>query len=362
MSGFKHGDAATVSLANKLNYKISFFQVPSNAEVSFKSMLTNFSDNFASTWDRKDVYGRMDPIQVFQGTRRSINLAWDIVSGDSYEGRENMRKISILMNMLYPSYEGDGGKAGLINTAPVFKIKFLNLITDSGNKKGKAGASAKTAGLVGTVDGFTFSPDLQYGFHGTPDAMNETVEGISRTAKKDQLSIYPKVINMSCTFHVTHTHQLGWTTSGKPRSAGFPYDVRMNENIPKSSFEAGMRGVYKARDEADAVHKDAQLKLDKAFEELAEQVESGALSEGAAYRLELERALEEAGQPDSRYSDPSFKSFLEDETKGQSDWQEYMTKVNTRGRKRGNAVLKAYDEAASKKMDAKLKKWLDRRK
>ena len=168
---------------------------------------------------------------------------------------------------------------------------------------------------------------------------------------------------MSCTFHVTHTHQLGWTTSGKPRSAGFPYDVRMNENIPKSSFDAAIRGIYKADADAKKVREAGLTKLDKAFEELAEQVESGALpTEGAAARLELERALEEAGMPKEwRYSDSSFKSFLEDETKDQSDWQEYMTKVNARAHKRGHAVIKAHDEALSKEMDAKLKKWLDGR-
>jgi hypothetical protein len=234
---FRHGRAGDMMLANKLNYRISFFQVPSNKEVSFKSMLTNYSDNFSSRWDRKEVYGRMDPIQVFQGTTRSINVAWDVVSADAYEARENLRKISMLMNMLYPSYESDGDRAGLINTAPVFKVKFLNLITNTGQSKGGAGSDAKTAGLAGTIDGFQFAPVLEYGFHGHPPDLNQKVEStlknMSSTAQLDNLSIYPKVINMSCVIHVSHQHQLGWTTTSKPRSAGFPYDVRINEIIPE---------------------------------------------------------------------------------------------------------------------------------
>ena len=243
---FRHGTPGDMSLANRLNYRISFFQVPSNREVSFKSMLTNYSDNFSSNWDRKEVYGRMDPIQVFQGTTRQISLAWDVVSADSYEARENLRKISMLMNMLYPSYENEKvGRAGLINTAPVFKVKFLNLITNTGQGKGGAGSDAKTAGLAGTIDGFQFAPVLEYGFHGHPPTLNEKVESslknMSSTAQLDNLSIYPKVINMSCVIHVSHQHQLGWTTTSKPRSAGFPYDVRINEIIPEGSAHRQQR-------------------------------------------------------------------------------------------------------------------------
>lgn len=358
MSKFKHGDPATLSLANKLNYKISFFQVPSNLEVSFKSMLTNFSDDFSCTWDRKEVYGRMDPIQVFQGTRRSINLAWDVVSTDAYEARENMRKISILMNMLYPSYEADGNTAGLINTAPVFKIKFLNLITDTGNTQQGAAGDAKTSGLVGTVDGFQFTPSLEYGFHGTPPDMLVQTEGVSSTAIKDELSIYPKVINMSCVFHVTHTHKLGWTTTGEARSAGFPYDVRANEVIPEfrtRTLAELQQMISLAERVADEDSVESSRVLDEAFDRLS----------AAPVAPDTRRQLEKIGanlRDETGLGESGFKNILE--TKAEDKITESINALVQGEKKRRNAQTQDPDllqERLDDKIKAKLERALLRR-
>ena len=48
--------------------------VPSGQIVEFKAFITGLSDNYSSKWNAQDVYGRMDPIATFQGTRRNINV------------------------------------------------------------------------------------------------------------------------------------------------------------------------------------------------------------------------------------------------------------------------------------------------
>ena len=60
----------------------------------------------------------------------------------------------------------------------------MNLIQDA-----KSGG-----GLMGTMSGLTATPDFELGFF-TSD---------------DNSKVYPKVIDLSCTFYPLHEHLLGW--------------------------------------------------------------------------------------------------------------------------------------------------------
>ena len=91
----------------------------------------------------------MDPIRNFKGTSRSITLGWDVVAADLTEAKANMNNSSKLLAMLYPSYETTGtslnektptkpakevkqlqkNNAALIKAAPLFQLKFANLIS-----------------------------------------------------------------------------------------------------------------------------------------------------------------------------------------------------------------------------------------
>jgi calcineurin-like phosphoesterase len=42
-----------------------------NRIVEFKAFLTTLNQNFSSTWNSEDVYGRNDPIATFQGTQEN---------------------------------------------------------------------------------------------------------------------------------------------------------------------------------------------------------------------------------------------------------------------------------------------------
>ena len=60
------------ALSTQFKYNIEFFHMPSGESVSFKAFLTNFSDSFEADWGEEEVYGRMDPIMTFQGTKRFL--------------------------------------------------------------------------------------------------------------------------------------------------------------------------------------------------------------------------------------------------------------------------------------------------
>lgn len=226
------------ALYSKKNYWIELLHLPSGNNVKFKAMLTQFEDQYSSDWNTEQVFGRMDPIKSFRGTQRIITVSWDVVANSLEEARHNLKECSSLLSMLYPSYDAPGstsaatdippagrdlqaaeasvtsannapaptGNTTRIEGAPLFRLKFANLIQSA-----KAHGTATTDiedGLVGAIDGLTYSPNVDAGFF-------DPEPGI----------LYPQTINLSFGFTVVHEHALGWSaTDSNFRSPGsFPF-------------------------------------------------------------------------------------------------------------------------------------------
>ena len=206
MSTFKHNSDDSGTQANA-GYTLNFYHLASDKEVRFKGFVTNFSDQYQSSWDKEEIYGRMDPIQTFKSTQRTINVSWDVVAGSLEEAKENLEKLSTLFNMLYPSYDTvkDSGTSGMSH-APLLRMKYLNFVTKAG---AAAKATAKEGGLLGSSSGFNFEPAMD-------DAMFGDNAG----------NLYPKVVKLSCTFSVIHESALGWAgNTGNLRTGKFPYSA-----------------------------------------------------------------------------------------------------------------------------------------
>jgi hypothetical protein len=151
--------------------------------------ITSFSENYASSWQTQQVYGRVDPIQTYQSTTRTINLGWKLVANDLSEAEDNFANAKALSGMLYPGYESRAGGANTISTGPLLRIKFMNLINGSKGGGGFFGRGGK--GLLGTTSGFNIDPDFNEGFF------------------DPGIEIFPKVINISTTFTVLHEENRG---------------------------------------------------------------------------------------------------------------------------------------------------------
>jgi len=199
----------TKATAEQRNLKLFIQHIPSGQTVQFKALIKEFSDSFTSLWNSEEVYGRMDPIETFQGTKRTIKLSWDVVSFDLGDAQRNLKKMDKLTNFLYPTYGSVDGGATVITSSPLLKMKFANLITQP-NEKG----TVETSGLVGRMDGFSYTPDFDSG----------VFMGNGKNPK-----LFPQTINVSCTFYVLHTHKLGWhKNKGNKKfqsKAGFPHDM-----------------------------------------------------------------------------------------------------------------------------------------
>jgi len=175
------------TLANGREYYIQFEYIhgdPDVKYVDFKAFVTDYSDNFSSNWNSEEVYGRNDPIYTFQGTTRSITLGWTVPAGSVFEAKQNLAKASKMMRFLYPSYSTEGN-ASTLTKPPLLRMRFTNLIKKD-----------DIQGLLGKVNGFSFSPDLEAGWFET---------GVGE--------LYPKVLAFSCEFDVIHENHLGWQNS-----------------------------------------------------------------------------------------------------------------------------------------------------
>lgn len=237
LRGFVHGGTSDDLANHRLQY-IEFYHIPSGKSVQFKAFLTQFSDQYASEWNDEDAFGRMDPISTFKRTKRVITLGWDVVSHGIEESVLNLERCSLLLSMLYPDFESIDNGASKIKTAPLFKLRFMNLIQNASTP----GSNAKEGGLLGKVSGFSYEPDLDQGFFDSMDVIQEAP--LVKWALPDNNTgelIFPQTIKLQCEFTVLHQHPLGWKDR-EPRTGfnQFPYTG------PRVQFDPPGRDVRKA--------------------------------------------------------------------------------------------------------------------
>lgn len=244
MSTFKHNSDDSGTQANA-GYTLNFYHLASDKEVRFKGFITNFSDQYQSNWDKEEIFGRMDPIQTFKSTQRTINVSWDVVAGSLEEAKENLEKLSTLFNMLYPSYTAKAKGTSGMSHAPLLRMKYLNFVTKAG---ASAKATAKEGGLLGSSSGFNFEPAMD-------DAMFGDNSG----------NLYPKVVKLSCTFSVIHESALGWEgNTGNLRTGKFPYSAGESQSAKPgaSSNPAATEAPKKNQQEEQRDAQKAQSILD----------------------------------------------------------------------------------------------------
>ena len=195
---------------------------PMQHSAYFKAYVNDFDENFASSWDAQQYYGKTDPIVGFKHTKRTIALSWKIPSINAQDAKHNWTMLNNLALMLYPEYMS--GKAiaknyGLgirslydplpptamrapsredmlrriatqpsslpLGKPPIIGVKWGTLISNRDghnyiNKRAHLRELNKS--LVCHVDNFSMSPVFEMGFFTSP--MN---------LEYSQRALYPKV-------------------------------------------------------------------------------------------------------------------------------------------------------------------------
>lgn len=206
------GDSGATSGQAERGQRIEITSLATGDVIHFKAFLTSFSDSFSSNFESEEIYGRMDPVKTFKQTTREISVAFDLPAGSAEEAESNMKKLGSLARSLYPVYGGVGTQS--MKAPPLFKVKFMNLIQDTRNGQG----------LVVTLSGFDFSPEIENGFF--------------ISASGDQMS--PKLVKLDLKMEVIHTHSLGSKVTGRFRGPNqFPFRVPKAVQGTTSNSDAG---------------------------------------------------------------------------------------------------------------------------
>ena len=221
-------------LANVRNYAsasnaiLKIASVPTSLQVHFPAFLTDFSQNFDATWNTEDVFGRMDPIATYQGTKRTMSLGFEIPSINRKEARKNLAKCGQLVQMVYPVYDPIAG-AQILSKSPLVRIEFANLIsskkdvasaqegakidgestqtTELENNSEEQNGVSKSNGLLGWISGLSWKPNLDMGMF---------------TGNNELL---PKVISISFSFNTLHEEIL---SQNDDTINNWPFGVKIN--------------------------------------------------------------------------------------------------------------------------------------
>lgn len=173
---------SVTNYASKTQAILKINSVVTDLHLEFPAFLTDFSQQFDSTWNTEDVFGRMDPIATFQSTKRTISLGFDIPSATSDGAEINLQKTQELVKMVYPVYKEIGGTS-VLSKPPLVRIQFANLL------KGVQGG-----GLLGWISGLSWKPVMDMGMFASNN------------------EFYPKVISISFSFNALHEMTLNQET------------------------------------------------------------------------------------------------------------------------------------------------------
>ena len=215
----KPGEPATSSNQANQGAVIEFIPIhfKNTPVISFIAFLDNIQDQVTQNFQEVQPFGRMDPIQVWRGSRRSIKLEFKIPSSDYDMALRNINNLSWLMASSYPTYE-ESQCANSISASPLYRVKFANIIANT--NKGRSG-------LLCAIPGFSVNHDFK---DGAIHIHSSHVKKLAKEAKFPTQAneiLVARTINVSCELKVLHEHSLGWdTTTGEWRGgskAGWPY-------------------------------------------------------------------------------------------------------------------------------------------
>jgi len=173
------------------NLMLTFPTIPSEFKdkkyLIFPAYIDQVQDSFDISYNPQEVYGRMDPIPIYQRTQRSVTFDLKLPSFGLEQSREISRKLNILVQNLYPTYQ-KYGNVNVISSPPLVRVGFSNLLYDS----------ATNNSLLGY-----FSTGV--------DITHELKDGVF--ARADGYEVYAKYYSLSFTLNVLHEYTPGFVSS-----------------------------------------------------------------------------------------------------------------------------------------------------
>jgi hypothetical protein len=113
-----------------------------NEFLNFHAFVENVSDSYSANWNDTEGYGRMDAVQVYKGTTRSISVDFMIVATSEKDFDRVWWTINRLVTMIYPQWskgeeiELNGQKviqpfSQVITSSPLVRLRVGDLIASN---------------------------------------------------------------------------------------------------------------------------------------------------------------------------------------------------------------------------------------
>ena len=213
---------AAAAYANNLQMVVSFYHVPSGKSVYFKAFITAFNETYSCDWGREAVFGRVDPIYLFKQTDKRISLALAVPAASDSEGYENLGKVQMLSQFLYPSYT-DTGNALSIGQSPLVKIKVMDLLQ---NAQGSVDSNASAWAMMTDYKSSNEAESGQLGVINSLTVNHNLDRADAGVIERAPNTILPKHIELNLEFSPIHEGPLGWKDE-KSQNELFPYGVSL---------------------------------------------------------------------------------------------------------------------------------------
>ena len=241
------------AMANK-GFVIGFHHVPSGKEVYLKAFMTAYNETFSPDWAEEKVYGRADPIYLFKQTTRVITVGIKLPAASAGEAFENLTKIELLTQFLYPTYV-DVQNAQTIAQSPLIRLQVMNLAANQNNVANLAWRQIASKGLgIELAQGQEFGSlaasgaDASSGLLGVLRNLSivHNLEGTDGVIEYAGGGVLPKLIDINFDFAVIHEHALGWNEMGHFSTDAFPYGLSVTAGKTKEELEQMERDNAKA--------------------------------------------------------------------------------------------------------------------
>mgnify|MGYP003624165147 CR=1 FL=1 len=105
-----------------------FQDLRTNEVISFNAFLSTLEDSYTSDYNEVDGYGRLDPVQMYRGTKRSISLSFTLAATNKEDFDSMWYKINKLLTLIYPQWTPGTLVSNNANTKSKFYQPFSQVI------------------------------------------------------------------------------------------------------------------------------------------------------------------------------------------------------------------------------------------
>ena len=199
-----------------------------HSRIKFPAYITQFQDSFSPKWSPTEVFGRADPIPTYANTTRAINLGVLVPCFNKVDANENLKKINTLIKNLYPGYQQLRSGTRVLDSPPLVRIKFANLLINHTNP---------AKGLLGYIT--SFSTD-----------MSIRERGVFLGTDGSSGYMFPRAIGFTMAFSPLHESTVGWDVSKAEAeffgNNNFPYNVKntAGEVVANPDPKVGLGAEY----------------------------------------------------------------------------------------------------------------------